>query len=46
MKNKGQGYYWFEDGVVVWYYALSSSEKKKAIAEHGAIKKYVPTYQK
>lgn len=36
-----RGWYWFEDGLVVWFNGLSRAEKMNAIRKHGKIVKFI-----
>lgn len=42
MAKKTQGWYYFEDGYVAWFYGLSAREKANEIRKHGKIVKFNP----
>lgn len=42
-KNKTQGWYTFENGMVVWFAGLSVRERQYAVKKYGKILKFEPT---
>lgn len=40
---RGRGWYLFADGAYAWFYGLSAAEKRREIAQHGAVVRYEPT---